>query len=222
MPFPSDVEPMNLYSFRQTIRDVSRPYLFMIEMPNIDTNTAKMTAFARTASLPKYSVATIEVPFQSQKLRLAGPATIEGTWQVEFLCDELHALRNRFMGWLQTAYDMQTLQAGAPVSYKYDLAKVVQLARNGARIATYQFVGLFPTSVGEIALSHEETGWSKFPVEMAYDYYTLDQSNPYVATSNAFQIGATGIGAGTDLGALAGSADINSQSGNTATNGAGA
>jgi hypothetical protein len=221
MPFPSDVEPMNLYSFRQTIRDVSRPYLFMIEMPNIDTNVAKVTAFARTASLPKYSTSTIEVPFQSQKLRLAGPANIEGTWQVEFLCDELHALRNRFMSWVQTAYDIQRLQAGAPVSYKYDLAKVVQLSRNGSRIATYQFVGLFPTSVGDIQLSHEETGWSKFPVEFAYDYFTLDSSNPYVPTQNAFQISATGIGAQTDLGALAGSADINAQSGTTATNGAG-
>jgi len=222
MPFPSDVEPMNLYSFRQTIRDVSRPYLFMIEMPNIDTNVAKVTAFARTASLPKYSLQPIEVPFQSQKLRFAGPANVDGTWTVEFLCDELHALRNRFMSWLQTAYDVQRLQAGAPVSYKYDLAKVVQLARNGARIATYQFIGLFPTSVGDIALSHEETGWSKFPVEFAYDYFTIDSSNPFVPTENAFQIGATGIGAQTDLSALAGETDINTQSGNTATNGGGA
>lgn len=219
MPFPSDTEPMNLYSFRQTIRDVSRPYLFMIEMPNIDSNNAKMTAFARTTSLPKYSVATIEIPFQSQKLRLAGPATVEGTWQVEFLCDELHALRNRFMSWIQTAYDMQRLQAGAPISYKYDLAKVVQLARNGARIATYQFIGLFPTSVGDIQLSHEETGWSKFPVEFAYDYYTLGASDSFAANQSAFQIGATGITAGADLSSLSGSVDINTTTGNTATNG---
>ena len=219
MPFPSDVESMNLYSFRQTIRDVSRPYLFMIEMPNIDTSTAKLTAFARTTSLPKYSLSTIDIPFQSQKLKLAGPANIEGTWQVEFLCDELHTLRNKFLSWTQLGFDIQRLQAGAPSSYKYDLAKVVQLARNGARIAQYQFIGLFPTSVGEIQLSHEEQGYAKFPVEFAYDYYTIDQSNSFDVGSSAFQIGATGIGATTDLAALAGTTNINEVTGTIGNNG---
>jgi len=220
MPFPSDITPINLYSFRQAIRDVSRPYLFMINMPNIDTNVAKVTAFARSTSLPKYTLSTVEIPFQSQKLRLAGPANIEGTWQVEFLCDELHALRNRFLTWIQTGFDIQQILAGAPVEYKYDLAQVTQLSRNGSRVATYQFVGLFPTSVGDIQLSHEATEtWAKFPVEFAYDYFTIDNANSFDPNTSAFQSSATGIGAETDLGALSGTTDINGTTGTTATNG---
>jgi hypothetical protein len=219
MPFPSDVESMNLYSFRQTLRDVSRPYLFMIEMPFIDTNISKLTAFARSTSLPKYAITPIEIPFQSQKLRLAGPATVDGTWNIEFLCDELHTLRNRFMSWLQIEYDIQKMAASAPVSYKYDQTKVTQLARNGARIATYQFVGLFPTSVGDIQLTHDETGWSKFPVEFAYDYFTLDASDPFVATNAAFQIGETGLSANADTSSTTGSTDINAQTGSVNTDG---
>lgn len=215
MPFPEGVEPMNLYSFRQTVRDVSRPYLFMIEMPFVDGNNAKVTAFARTTSLPKYSVQPIEIPFQSQKLRFAGPATIDGTWQVEFLCDELHAIRNRFMQWLQTAYNPQALLAGAPTSYKYDNAKVYQLARNGEVVVSYQFVGLFPTEVGEIALNHEETGYSRFPVQFAYDYYTVSSDDPFTAASDAlaFNYNQIGIANGTDPGAIVEGEDINSSIG---------
>lgn len=221
MPFPEGVEPMNLYSFRQTVRDVSRPYLFMVEMPFIDGNNAKVTAFARSTTLPKYSVGTIEIPFQSQKLRFAGPATIDGTWQIEFLCDELHSLRNRFMQWLQIEYNPQALLAGAPVSYKYDNCKVYQLARNGEVVVSYQFVGLFPTNVGEVALNHEETGYSRFPVEFAYDYFTVSSNDPFNAAQDvvAFNYSDIGIANGTDPGAIIEGEDINGNIGIVGSNG---
>lgn len=221
MPFPEGVEPMNLYSFRQTIRDVSRPYLFMVEMPFLDGNNAKVTAFARSTTLPKYTVGTIEIPFQSQRLRFAGPATIDGAWQVEFLCDELHALRNRFMQWLQIEYNPQALLAGAPVSYKYDQAKVYQLARNGEIVVSYQFIGLFPTNVQEIALNHEETGYSRFAVDFAYDYFTVSSPDSFNAAADvlAFNYGETGIAEGTDPGAIIEGEDINSQTGVVGSNG---
>lgn len=213
MPFPDGVEPMNLYSFRQQIRDVSRPYLFMIEMPFIDSNNAKVTAFARTTSLPKYSVSTIEIPFQSQKLRLAGPANFDGTWQIEFLCDEAHTIRNRFMQWLQREWNPQTLTAGAPLNYKYDQAKVYQLSRAGGIVVTYNFVGLFPTSVGEIALNHEETGYSRFPVEFAYDYFTVDSNNSSSAAADAIAFNYSDTGVGSLADDLSSATDINPEVG---------
>jgi hypothetical protein len=46
MPFPKDFgddTSFNLHSFRKIIDDVSRPYLFMVEMPNIETDARKLT-----------------------------------------------------------------------------------------------------------------------------------------------------------------------------------
>ena len=63
----------NIASFRRTIRDISRAYLFMIRVPFIGDDV-QLTSFCRSTSLPSYTLGEVEVKFQAQTLRLAGPA----------------------------------------------------------------------------------------------------------------------------------------------------
>lgn len=167
----------NIASFRNTIRDISRAYLFMIRVPFVGDDV-QLTSFCRTTSLPSYKLADgVEVKFQAQTLRLAGPAEFEGTWETTFLCDEAHSIRHKFLAWMSIAYDPSTMSHGAPSQYKDDRVQVHQLDRGGNSISVYNFIGAFPSEVGAIELSQEDTEPETFPVTFTYDYWVLNAQN---------------------------------------------
>ena len=165
-------DKFNLYNFRQTIGDPARPYLFKVHIPEIGTDTV-VTALARSTTLPPYALGTVGVPFQGININLATPPTF-GDWSVDFLCDETHELRRLFFKWQTIAHDVGTMLLGHSQSYKSDNVGVAQLARNGEMVAKYGFVGLFPKSVGEIQVGHDQGGSVEtFSVLFAYDYFVL-------------------------------------------------
>ena len=194
----------NVRQFGNIIRDISRPYLFLISIPYLDSDE-KVTAFARSANLPAYKIGTVEIPFQTQKWRIASTAQFDGTWTVKFLCDEGHSIRHKLIGWMQRAYDPSILRNGAPVEYKADNISVMQLDRTSAMVVRYQFVGMFPTEVAQIEVAHAESNEpEQFDCTFTYDYWTMAGSTG-AANPDSFFIGIsveTGV-AGTTLGVAA-------------------
>lgn len=179
MPFPKDFgndTSFNLHSFRKVIDDVSRPYLFMVEMPNIETDARKLTAFAMSTSIPAYTLNVDEFEFQGAKRKVVNGATF-ANWTVEFLNDQVYSLRSKFLAWMSQAYDPHQNSNASPHSYKYDGCKVHQLSRIGEKVQTYQFIGMFPMEVGQIELGHDKTDYSKLSVTFAYDYFSVDSGN---------------------------------------------
>jgi hypothetical protein len=181
MPFPKSYgtnNDVNLYGFRKLIDDISRPYLYMLEMPNIDVNAIKMTAFAASTSMPGMKLKTEEFSFQTAKVKVANGMTFN-SWNVEFICDRMYSLRNKFIAWMSQAYDPHRAAVGHPHSYKFDGVKVHQLSRTGEKIQTYQFIGLFPESISDIKMGHDMTDYTKFTVDFAYDHFTVESGNIY-------------------------------------------
>lgn len=179
MPFPKDYghdTSINLHSFRKIIDDVSRPYLFMVEIPNIDTDARKLTAFAISTSIPSYDLNVDEFEFQGAKRKVVNGASFSD-WSVEFINDQVYSLRSKFIAWMSQAYDPHQNSNSTPHSYKYDGVKVHQLSRVGEKVMTYQFIGLFPKSLGQIELSQASNEYSKFTVTFAYDYFSVDSGN---------------------------------------------
>jgi hypothetical protein len=186
----------NIKQFGNVIRDISRPYLFLISIPYLASDE-KVTAFARSTTLPEYTIGTVEVPFQTQKWRIAHTAQFDGKWSVKFLCDEGHSIRNKLVGWMQREYDPSIMRNGAPIEYKADNIKVVQLDRMSQSVVQYQFVGMFPTKVGNIEVAQEGGEQpEQFEVEFTYDYWTMAGSGTN-ANADSFFVGIsvdTGIG----------------------------
>jgi hypothetical protein len=179
MPFPKDFgndTSINLHGFRNIINDVSRPYLFMVEMPNIDTDARKLTAFAASTSIPAYELNVDEFEFQGAKRKVANGASFSD-WSVEFVTDQVYSLRSKILAWMSQAFDPHLGSNASPHSYKYDGVKIHQLSRTGEKVQTYQFIGLFPKSCGQIELGHDKTDYSKFTVTFAYDYFSVDTGN---------------------------------------------
>ena len=216
MPFP--IDNYNLQSFRNIIGDTAKAYLFLVQIPAVGPATGEqITCFARTTTLPEYNIQTTEIPFQGLQYKVATVPQF-GDWQIEFLADEAHILRHRFLGWQAQIYDAQRQLAGSPLNYKADNIQVHQLNRTGGIVSTYNFVGMFPSIVGEVTLDHSNVDPETFSVTFAYDYFTIGSGNATSAldnTSNAFikldasfNVAATVGGAVTASGAIAGELSI--------------
>jgi hypothetical protein len=175
----------NIRQFGNIIRDMSRPYLFLISIPYLDRDE-RVTAFARSTKIPQYKISTKDIAFQTQKWRIASTAEFDGSWDVEFLCDEGHSIRNKLIGWMQKAYDPSIMRNGAPIEYKTDNVKVVQLDRSSNAVVQYQFVGLFPSMVGDIQLAHEGDEPEKFTCTFTYDYWTMAGAGASATAANFF------------------------------------
>lgn len=184
-------EPFNNYQFRNTVGDPARPFLFLVHIPEIGSDTV-VTALARSTNLPQATSDDVKIPFQGINLKIGGVPTFED-WSVTFLCDEAHELRRMFFKWHSLQYDVGTGFVGHSNMYKSDKMGVAQLGRTGQRIAKYGFVGAFPKSVGAIEVNHGTTGEAEtFQVTFAYDYFVMvqefgEQTNagPFVRPTSA-------------------------------------
>jgi hypothetical protein len=182
MPFPT--QNYNLHSFRNTIRDLGRSYLYLIKIPQVAGATGEaLTCFAKSTSLPAYTINTTPVNFQGMEYKLATAPTFDA-WTVNFLCDENHTLRHRFLGWQSQIFDAQRQVAGSPINYKADNIEVSQLGRAGNIITTYKFIGAFPSTVAQIALDHSTQEPESFEVTFTYDYYVIGAGNGVSANDN--------------------------------------
>lgn len=165
-------EPFNLYNFRQTVGDPSRPFLFVVTIPEIGSDTI-VTAMARSTSLPAVTMGGVEIPFQGINMKIGSTPSFED-WNVTFLCDEAHELRRLFLKWNSLIYDVGTGLVGHSNSYKSDKIGVAQLGRNNEKVAKYGFVGAYPSTIGAIELNHGTTGEAEtFQVTFKYDYFVM-------------------------------------------------
>lgn len=178
--------------------DISRPFLFKVEMPDIGTtpeydSNGLLSAFARTTKLPGYKLAMLPIAYAGMEYRISGVAEFEGTWDITFLLDEQHTLRQRMLLWMQRAHNANDLRISAPSNYKANTnysdigagaVKVFQLTKNGETISTYNFVGAFPKEVGDIELNHDADKPSEMTVTFSYDYFTATVGDSFDAPNN--------------------------------------
>jgi hypothetical protein len=83
--------------------------------------------------------------------------------------------------------------------YKSDL-EVIQYSKDGGEIRSYQLVGAFPTSIGEITLGWDSASQiEEFPVTFSYDYWV-----PVIEASDKKAGGVNTYGLQTELDGTAG------------------
>tara|TARA_B100000902_G_scaffold317704_1_gene309411 strand:+ start:11 stop:601 length:591 start_codon:yes stop_codon:yes gene_type:complete len=148
----------------------ARPNLFEVELttlPNdINWNSDNFRFMCKAAALPAQNIAQIDVPFRGRIFKVAGDRTID-TWTVTIINDESFELRNAFEEWSQLIARLDNnIGTTNPSSYMTN-AKVFQLGRGSTKssknsdgssnavLKEYEFVDIFPTTIGEIALSYD-------------------------------------------------------------------
>ena len=167
----------------------TRPNLFevVLNFPTTVTQPdAEKTRFlVKAAALPASTIAPIEVPFRGRIFKIAGDRTIEN-WTITIINDEDFLFRNAFEEWTQQIAALDdNMGSTNPSSYMVN-AKVYQLGRGATQSSTtnagdanvvlkeYEFIDIFPVSVGAIDLSYESGDTiEEYPVEFAVQSYRV-------------------------------------------------
>lgn len=181
MPFSIDTFKSNL------ALGGARPSLFEVQFTfNTGNNLitqglAKAPFLVRSANIPASTVGSFPVPYFGRQIKFAGDRTFDD-WQVVVINDEDFAVRAAFEEWSKLINSHEANLAslypgrgtpGGGVGYKAN-ADVRQYSKNGAVIRTYQFIGMYPTVVSDIALGWGEVDQiEEFAVQFAYDYWEI-------------------------------------------------
>jgi hypothetical protein len=167
----------------------ARPNLFEVELANlpagIEWDSDIFRYMCKGATLPAQNIASIDIPFRGRIFKVAGDRTID-TWTVTIINDEDFRIRNAFEQWTQLIAKLDNnIGATDPSAYMVN-AKVFQLGRGSSKSSSdstgdanavlkeYEFIDIFPTTVGDIALSYD-TGDTieEFDVEFQVQSYNL-------------------------------------------------
>ena len=128
------------------------------------------------AQLPASSVNPIAVQYRGRPINFAGERTF-APWTVSIYNDTNFSIRNALEEWSNGIQNLGTTNGITnPSDYQIDL-EVHQLDRNGAMVKMYKFVDAFPTEIGAIALSYEQTGaLETFDATFTYNYWESNTS----------------------------------------------
>ncbi len=171
----------NVNQFRTQLQgDGARPNLFEVQLsfPSYVQGravaSAKSTFMVKTAALPGSTVGMVTIPYFGREVKVAGNRTF-ADWSVTVINDEDFFIRNAMESWVRGINENVTnLRAAvARTSQQYGVDAVVyQYNKQGQRIKSYKFVGMFPTDISQIDLDWGSNDTiEEFTVNFAFQYW---------------------------------------------------
>lgn len=160
---------MDIQGFKGSFNDFARPNLFIVQVNRLDGT--KLKFHAKSASLPGSMIEPVAVPYMGRTIKIAGDRSYED-WKVTVMLDTSFQIRNDLYAWHEQI-NSTVGNAGSPSAEAYKSDGLVQaLSKAGQVIATYNFVGMFPTTVDAIEYSRDSgNAIAECGVTLAYDYY---------------------------------------------------
>jgi len=155
-------------------QEFARDFQFRIRTlgPYVDNDLLYVT----TATLPGKEIANQPVPFMGLEFNVPGSVKYTGSnaWVLKFRCDEGLNIRNKLENWIKEIFDDATSSGkyGVPT----EQASMDLLGKDLAPIRRYNFIGIYPVSLGP--LNYDITGDGKpldFDVTLAYQFWRLAQ-----------------------------------------------
>ena len=182
-----EAKTLGLLTFQQAIRGGVRPNLFQVEhnWPGTNLTEPKLEGLTdnpvmymcKSAALPATNVGTVELPFRGRVVKVPGDRTYE-TWTATFYNDDAFKLRAAYEKWIALTNGVDANVAEADISDVFQSIVVSQLDKfaGGANqletIRSYELVGAWPVSVGQIAVAYDNNdSYEEFDVEFAYQYH---------------------------------------------------
>ena len=177
----------NITEFRSRLAGGgARSNLFEVEItfPSLAIDerlvTDKVPFMVKAAEIPASNLGNIPVPYRGRVLPVAGDRTFD-PWTVTVINDTDFQIRDAMEKWSNSINDLQTAQGTInPEDYQTS-AKVKQLSREGVNpgdpektLRTYNFVGIYPNTVSDIALDFGATDQiEEFQVTFNYLFYEV-------------------------------------------------
>ena len=168
----------------------ARPNLFEVDIPDVpfatdwsgDTNAqGNLNFLCKASALPAQNIAAIDIPFRGRQFKVSGDRTIDN-WSITVINDATFDIRRAMEKWSEGILSLDTNMGVTDTNSYMRQGYVKQLGRgkdviakttatasdDRKALAEYQFVDIWPVTVGDIALSYD-TGDTieEFDVEFA-------------------------------------------------------
>lgn len=161
---------MNLTDISKAFQsgDFARPNLFEVEIPFLGRD---FKFKCKSASMPAALTDKVIIGYQNKKLKLGGDRTFED-WTITVYNDSDHNVRKQFLEWQNLVHAQDSRIYGEnPDTYKKE-AIVRQFDRQGKETTSHAMLGVWPTTVGEIALDWDENNSIEtFEVIISLDWF---------------------------------------------------
>ena len=166
-----------------------RPTMFQVELtfpesvvPDPTLAEQESTFLVKAAAIPAASVGTIEVPFRGRKLKVSGDRSFDA-WNTTVINDNSFNLRKAFEEWSERIQNFNYVLGANTLNDYFATAIVRQLDRDGQQLRAYGLRGVWPATVGEIALSFDSTDQvEEYDVQFNYQYWSaIDAGDPYTS-----------------------------------------
>lgn len=159
---------MNIDEFKGAFEGAARPTHFSVSGLGADRSISFMI---KAAQIPASTLGVIEVPHMGRKIKIPGDRTF-AEWSLTVINDKNFTLRKHFEDWSSRInHHRDNTGERDTESIKLD-GFVDQLDDQGKVLARYQFVGCWPSEVGQIDLAKDSTDTlEEFPIVLQYDYW---------------------------------------------------
>ena len=161
----------------QLVYGGARQNLFQVQIlnPANSTGDLKTPFMVQAAQIPSSDLGIIPVFYFGRQMKLAGDRTF-GEWTVNVINDEDFLIRNAMEEW---SNKINRLERNVRDINRYkSTATVTQYAKDGSKIRTYEFNGIFPSSISPIELDWSTTDQiESFQFTFQYYYCSVGQSS---------------------------------------------
>jgi hypothetical protein len=156
--------------------DGARQNLFQVQInnPANSSGDAKTRFMCQAAQMPGSDLGVIPVFYFGRQIKLAGDRTF-AEWTVTIINDEDFLIRNAMEEW---SNQINRLQRNVREIARYkSVAQVTQFSKDGSKLRTYEFNGIFPSNISPIEMDWSTTDQIElFQVTFQYDYWTVGDS----------------------------------------------
>lgn len=153
-------------------QEFARDFQFRVRTlgPFVDNDLLYIT----TTTLPGKEISNQPVPFMGLDFNVPGSVKYTGSeaWDIVFRCDEGLNIRNKLENWIKEIFDDEssTGKYGVPT----EQASMDLLGKDLSPIRRYNFIGIYPKTLGPIDYDIQGTGEPRiFTATFSYQYWRL-------------------------------------------------
>ena len=151
------------------------------------TNLGNMKHYCNVSAIPALTVTPIERVYFGRTVKIPGDMVFADL-TTSFINTEDFAVRNAIEDWMNAInHHSENMSEHLDTTGDWQgVGVLTQYSKDGRSLMKYQFEGLWPQTVAEIALSYDTVSdIETFDVTWSYNYYTTSKGTSTTATINS-------------------------------------
>ena len=181
MPITAQAGHTSLSKFKTALAyGGARPSLFEFTVtaapPLVSSSLSNVNLYCNVSALPGMTITPIERQYFGRTVKIPGDLVFADL-TTTIINTEEYNVRNEIEKWMEhingTVDNYNSGDYDTAINFGTGSAKLVHFQQNGEKTMIYEFVDIWPTTLGEIALSYDTASdIEQFDVTWTYNYFT--------------------------------------------------